>query len=168
MLSVSFCLLQVCKGFPTMFFSGNFIVSAFMFSLTFPVNCAWYEVRVKGHILLPERSICLGIICWKDISFPAQLPWHLLKINLITTKRMQGSMKKWLIPQLRQKMWGELGASCAGRQEVLKKGEWVCPKDTGAGMEWLLWLELEQCEQKHKWWQYWILTEQNICASIQL
>lgn len=53
----------------------------------------------------------------------------LLKINLISTKRIQGSVKKWLIPQLRQKIHDEL----PDRKDLKRDG--VCHRDTGADMQ---------------------------------
>lgn len=46
----------------------------------------------------------------------------LQRINLITTNKIWGSVKKWLILQLRGKTQDEPGASCAAGAEVLKKG----------------------------------------------
>ena len=72
----------------------------------------------------------------------------LLKINSITMKRSQGSMKKCLIPQLRQKTQDEPGPSCAATEEALQKG-WGVSEDTEPTCS--SWRpQLDQLEQRSK------------------
>ena len=59
-------------------FSEGFAVLAllFRFDPLWVIFCIWHKVKIWFHSFCLCIYACPSTICWKDNSFPIELPWH--------------------------------------------------------------------------------------------